>query len=170
MCINLRDGEQNRFTTRQEADILLAIQGLCDSHRIVAQNGSFDAYWTRLHDWLVVEIWFDILLAHHSLYPQLPHNLGFLTSQYTTHPFYKDEGKNWKEGGDLDMFWRYNCKDAAITYAIYEKLEKEIAQQGMEKFFFEHVMRAHPVVPEPSCAAVMEADAWARRTAGGEFT
>lgn len=144
MCINLRDGMQNRFSTSEETDILLDLQALCDSHRIIAQNGSFDAYWTRLHDWLGVKIWFDILLAHHTLYPQLPHNLGFLCAQYTTHPFYKDDGKQWKEGGDIDSFWKYNCKDVAITYAIYERLEKELKAQGQDKFYFEHVMRAQP--------------------------
>lgn len=144
ICINLRDHAKNRYTADQEADILLDIQRLCDSHRIIAQNGSFDSYWTRLHDWLSVKVWFDILLAHHTMYPQLPHNLGFLCAQYTNHPFYKDEGKAWREGGDIDQFWRYNCKDTAITYACYERMEKELRSQKLDKFFFEHVMRAQP--------------------------
>lgn len=144
ICINLRDGLQNRFSVGQEADLLYAIQKLCDSHRIVAQNGSFDSYATALRDWLRIKIWFDILLAHHTLYPRLPHNLGFLCAQYTNHPFYKDEGKNWKEGGDIDSFWKYNCKDAAITIKCYQDLERELTKQGMSKFFFEHVMRAQP--------------------------
>jgi len=144
MCINLRDGTKNRFTLSEEMDILVAIQKLCDSHKIIAQNGSFDAYWTRLHDYLCVKVWFDTLLAHHALFPQLPHNLGFLTAQYTTHPFYKDELEKWKEGGDIDSFWRYNCKDAAITYAIYEKQIKELKQAKLDDFFFNHVMRAQP--------------------------
>ena len=144
ICINLRDHSRNRFTAEQEADILLDIQHLCDSHRIIAQNGSFDSYWTRLHDWLSVRVWFDILLAHHTMYPQLPHNLGFLCAQYTNHPFYKDEGKAWKEGGNIDEFWRYNCKDTAITYACYERIQRELYSQNLDKFFFEHVMRAQP--------------------------
>jgi uracil-DNA glycosylase family 4 len=144
MCINLRDAEGNRFSTHQERQILLAIQDLCDSHRIIAQNGSFDSYHVWLRDTLRVRIWFDTLLAHHTLYPQLPHSLAFLVSQYTTHPFYKDDGKKWKEGGDIDSYWVYNCTDAALTYACYEKLAKELHQQGQEKFFFGHVMRAQP--------------------------
>lgn len=144
ICINLRDGIQNRFTTSQEADILYAIQDLCDSHSIIAQNGSFDSYATSLRDWLQIKIWFDVLLAHHTLYPRLPHNLAFICSQYTNHPFYKDEGKTWKEGGDIDQFWRYNCKDAALTYAAYEKEMIELKQQGQDKFFFDHVMHAQP--------------------------
>lgn len=144
ICINLRDKESNRFTVQQEIDLLNAMQDLCESHRIIAQNGSFDTYHVWLRDCLKVKIWFDTLLAHHTLYPQLPHSLAFLVSQYTNHPFYKDEGKKWKEGGDIDSYWRYNCSDVALTYACYEKLEKELEKQGQTKFFHDHVMRAQP--------------------------
>jgi uracil-DNA glycosylase family 4 len=144
MCLNWRDGIRNRFTVQEEADLLLDLQELCDSHRVVAQNGQFDAYWLRLKDWLSITVGFDTLLAHHTLYPQLPHSLAFLVSQYTTHPFYKDEGKKWKEGDDIDAFWRYNCKDAALTLAVKRREQKELEQQGLADFFHNHVMRAAP--------------------------
>jgi len=155
ICINLRDKERNRFTIQQEMDLLNALQDLCESHRIIAQNGSFDTYHVWLRDCLQVKIWFDTLLAHHTLYPQLPHSLAFLVSQYTNHPFYKDEGKKWKEGGDIDSYWRYNCSDVALTYACYEKLEKELKAQGQEKFFHEHVMRAQPHLVSASVHGVL---------------
>jgi uracil-DNA glycosylase family 4 len=144
MCIALRGPHTHTFTLHEELNLLHQLQALLDNNRIIAQNGSFDAYWTRLHDRLYVPIWFDTLLAHHTLYPQLPHNLAFIVGQYTTHPFYKDEGKLWKEGGDLDRFWRYNCADAALTYAVHERLKRELTEQGLDKFFFGHVMRAQP--------------------------
>jgi uracil-DNA glycosylase family 4 len=144
LCVNLRDEGGNRFSLREERDLLLAIKKLCESHKVVAQNGSFDSYHEWLRNGLQFSVWFDTLLAHHTLYPQLPHSLAFLVSQYTTHPFYKDEGKKWKEGGDIDSYWIYNTKDVALTYACYEKLARELKDQGQEKFFFGHVMRAQP--------------------------
>ena len=172
MCINLRTGHEHRFTLTEEADILLDLQDLLDAAmeaqqkrmdeliapkrarrvthtsgeglQLIAQNGDFDAYWSRLHDYLCVTVGFDTLLAHHTLYPQLPHSLAFLTSQYTTHPYYKDEGKFWREGGDIDQFWRYNCTDDAITVAVARRLKRELAEQGLEHFFYSHVMRAQP--------------------------
>lgn len=144
MCINWRDGLRNRYSVQEEADLLLAIQDLCDSHKVIAQNGQFDSYWVRLKDWLSITVGFDTLLAHHTLYPQLPHSLAFLVAQYTNHPFYKDEGKAWKEGGDLDQFWRYNCKDAALTFAVAKREQKELEQQGLSEFFHGHVMHAAP--------------------------
>lgn len=143
-CIPLRNKYENLFTPSEEVDFLNELQAVCDSHKLIAQNGSFDAYWTRLKDMVSINVWFDTLLAHHTLYPQLPHSLAFLTSQYTTHPYYKDEGKFWREGGDINQFWRYNCTDVALTYAIHQHLTRELKQQGLEDFFFNHVMRAQP--------------------------
>ncbi len=79
------------------------------SVRTVAQHASFDMSWLWYVDRIQVRrTWFDTLLAHHTLYPLLPHGLDFLTSQYTDHPYYKDEGKTWKEQPqqDITQEWR----------------------------------------------------------------
>lgn len=157
-CINFRDRTTNRFSTTEELTIRRRIQKLFDNpdHRFVAQNGNFDSYWLAYKDRIhVPRIWFDTLLAHHTLYPRLPHNLGFLTTQYTEHPYYKDEGKMWREGGDIDEFWEYNVKDCCITLECQIKLEKELKQQGMDKFFYEHVMRLQPHLVQMTVGGIL---------------
>lgn len=149
VCINWRDDRDNRFTVKEEADILYAFQDLCDSHRnngvpVIGQNAQYDTYALRLKDWVSVSFSDDTMLQHHTLYPQLPHNLGFLTSQYTTHPFYKDEFDSWREGGHIDDFWRYNGKDTCITLRCWERMCVELKDQGLWEFYRNHVMRAHP--------------------------
>jgi uracil-DNA glycosylase family 4 len=159
ICINWRDHRSNRYTTQQEANILYAIQDLCDSHRaggvpLIGQNCQYDTYTLRLKDWLSVSFSDDTLLQHHTLYPQLPHNLAFLTSQYTTHPFYKDEIESWKEGGNVDDFWRYNGKDTCLTLTCWMKMCKELKDQGLWEFYKDHVMRAHPHLVAATCHGV----------------
>lgn len=144
MCINLRDTKENRFTLSQEADIMQAIQRLCDSHKIICQNGSHEIYWCWLHDKIKIPVWADILLAHHLLYPQFPHSLQFMVAQYTTHPYYKEDGELWKESGDINIWWRYNCKDAALPIRIWQRIYKELCDRKLDKLFFNHVMRAQP--------------------------
>jgi uracil-DNA glycosylase family 4 len=149
VCINFRDATENRYSLQEEADIRLAYQDLCDSHQEadvprICQRGVFDAYWLRLRDHICLTPSDDTLLQHHTLYPQLPHSLAFICAQYTNHPFYKDEGKNWREGGDIDTFWRYNGKDTCITLAAWSKMNKELEQQGLLNFYRNHVMRAQP--------------------------
>ena len=148
MCINWRDRTSNSYTPAEERHIRSAIVDwfLSSDTSFIAQNGSFDAgylwYKDRIH---VPKIWFDTLLAHHTLYPRMPHNLGFLTAQYTTHPYYKNEKDDWREGsGDINEFWEYNVKDCCITWAAHKALWKELTQQKLAGFFFNHVMRLQP--------------------------
>lgn len=145
MCINYRDYDSNRWTTSDERIVRRSIQQVFDNARLVAQNGNFDTYWLWFKDCMQVpSVWFDTMLAHHTLYSLLPHSLAFLTTQYTNHPYYKDDGKSWREGGNIDQFWEYNIRDCAITRAVQMRLHNELRQQGLEDFFFDHVMRLQP--------------------------
>ena len=144
ICINFRDFRTNRYTLSEERLLRERIQRLFDNPQndFIAQNGSFDMGWLWFKDRIhVSKIWFDTLLAHHTLYPRLPHNLGYLTAQYTDHPYYKDEGKTWREGGNINQFWDYNIKDCCITWAVHDRLLKELRSQGLEDFYFSHVQR-----------------------------
>lgn len=147
ICINWRSQGQNLYTLQQEMQLRLRIQKLVSNplNKLIAQNANFDMYWMWYKDRIRVHAtWFDTMLAHHLLYPSLPHGLGFLTSQYTDHPYYKDEGKEWREEGDIDSFWQYNVKDCCITRIVSEKLLVELQEQKLDQFFFNHVMKLQP--------------------------
>jgi uracil-DNA glycosylase family 4 len=149
MCINWRGITENVYSTREEYNILSALHDLGVSHNrnkvpIIGQNSQFDQYWLGIKDWLPMPFTDDTLLMHHTLYPQLPHGLAFLCSQYTTHPFYKDDIDKWREGGDIDTFWRYNVKDACITLRCFQRMQVELEKQGLLKFYRSHVTRAMP--------------------------
>jgi len=147
ICINFRDSTTNRFSCEEEVSLRSRIQRLFHNkkNRFIAQNGSFDCGWLWYKDRIhVPKIWFDTLLAHHTLYPRMPHNLGYLTAQYTDHPYYKDEGKTWREGGNINDFWHYNIKDCCITWAVHARVLKELKDQDLDKFYFDHVQRLQP--------------------------
>lgn len=147
MCINFRTLDKNTYTIEEEIRLRSELCKLLINPNsfIVTQNGSFDDSWLAFKDrFPIFKSSFDTLLAHHCLYPRQPHNLGFLTSIYTTHPFYKDDGKTWKEGGNIDQYWEYNVKDVCITLACYYRLKEELKQQNLENFFYNHVMRLQP--------------------------
>lgn len=157
MCINWRTLKEQRYSVEQEREIRKAVQRLVGNPetRIIAQNGMFDLTWMWYKDAIRIHhIWFDTMLAHHALYPTLPHNLGFLTTQYTDHPYYKDEKDDWKEGGNIDQFWEYNGKDCCITWAAQVRIEQELKKAGLDKFFFDHVMRLQPVLARMTVAGI----------------
>ncbi len=146
ICIAFRGNDDNFYTANEEIALWHRLQSFFTDtrNRLIAQNGMFDNmwlwYWNRVR---VTRLWFDTMLAHHVLYPTMPHSLEYMVAQYTWHPYYKEERDKWKEEGDLLNHWKYNIKDACLTYAVYESLLRELRDQKLHTFFFNHVMRAH---------------------------
>lgn len=157
MCIAFRNKTDAMYTVPQERLIRRRIQRLLadPAVQLIPQNGMFDASWLAYKDRIIVhKHWFDTMLAHHTLYPLLPHNLGFLTTQYTTRPFYKSEKDDWKDGDEtadpqtgyvgIDRFWHYNVEDCCNTWAAAFGMLSELKSQKLDEFFFGHVMRLQP--------------------------
>src|SRR5215472_434072 len=157
MCVNFRSQSENRYTVEEERTLRLALQCLLGEHRgLITQNGHYDASWLWYQDRIApAPHWFDTMLAHHTLYPSLPHNLGFICAQYTDHPYYKDDGKQWRDVNDADVFWRYNVTDCCITMAAAEAMEKELQEQGLHAFFHDHVMKLQPHLVQMTVGGVL---------------
>lgn len=144
MCINFIEGDgSSRWEVEQEIQIRTKLKQVLQHPRLVAQNSIYDDMWLWYKDRIKVHAWYDTMLAHHLLYPGLPHSLAFLTSRYTTHPYYKDDKDFWKALGDPDRFWRYNVTDACITLAVQGATARELEKEGLADLFYNHVMRAH---------------------------
>jgi uracil-DNA glycosylase family 4 len=104
---------------------------------LVAQNGAFDMQMLLGNGLPVRRLAFDTMVAHHFLYPELPHDLAYLTSIYTKEPYYK--WMNYK-GAPLETRWRYNALDAACTLEIAYILRSELQEFKIESEFLTHVM------------------------------
>jgi uracil-DNA glycosylase family 4 len=129
ICIPFRGG---RLLPSELAYVWRRLDTLFRSRGIIGQNIQFDLTRLERYGFRFPRIAFDTMLAHHLLYPEFDHDLGFITSIYTNEPYYKDEIST-----DL---WPYNCKDAACTYEAYQGLTKELQQANQEEYFHEHVM------------------------------
>jgi DNA polymerase I len=99
---------------------------------IIGQNIQFDLTRLERYGFRFPRIEFDTMLAHHLLYPEFDHDLGFITSIYTDEPYYKNEINTDR--------WPYNCKDAACTFEAYEGLLKELKQTNQYDYYKEHVL------------------------------
>lgn len=144
-CINFRGQLENRYSVDQEIQLFAALQdlyqSLAASDNLIVQNGAFDAGFSGIIDNIDMPVSYDTMLMHHTLYPSMPHNLGFLTAQYTTMPYYKDEFDRFKEDGDVTTLWKYNGKDAVATLIAYTKMRQELIDQKLFDFYNNIVKR-----------------------------
>ena len=104
---------------------------------LVAQNGAFDMQMLLGNGLPVRRLHFDTMVAHHFLYPELPHDLAYLTSIYTKEPYYK--WMNYK-GAPIETRWRYNALDAACTIEIARLLQSELREFNIDGAFAQYVM------------------------------
>lgn len=143
------------------------IKELCESNvNKVFQNGTFDVTVLADHGIIVPFGTFkwDTMLGHHALFTEcaggqdemsaaqakkkqaaLAKGLAFQVSIYTQEPFYKDDGKLWKETDDKEMFWRYNALDAATTREIRDVQERELADFGTTQVFQHEMSLIEPL-------------------------
>lgn len=143
------------------AEDLHLIRVLCESPvRKIYQNGMFDVTVLRDNGIDPKNFYWDTMFAHHTLFAEsssggdematltgkkrsagLAKGLAFQTSIYTKEPFYKSDGKLWKETNDLRMFYRYNALDACVTREIMGVQDAELESFGSRYVFENSYMR-----------------------------
>jgi len=99
----------------------------------VNQNIKFD--WRKLNrlGWTVNNVIGDTMLAQGLLYCEFPKNLGFLTSIYTSMPYFKDEGKEFDPAKyDRKKLYLYNAKDSLATHQIFSQQQEELVEKGLQ--------------------------------------
>lgn len=74
----------------------------------------------------------DTQIAMRILYPEFNRGLAFIASMLTREPYWKDDGKMWKnEGGDFHQFWIYNGKDSCVALESWDVLAEELTARDM---------------------------------------
>ena len=86
----------------------------------------------------------DTMLLAHTLYPEFPKGLDFLTSIYTELEYYKDDVKD--AGGAYnpekykEKLYLYNAKDALTTHITYTQQVEDAKELGVYDFYTKRVM------------------------------
>lgn len=129
------EDQQNRWTLDEEIAIWREYGRLMSATDIAKVNQNligFDAPFLLLQNGIHTRgPLYDTMIAQHILYPEFPKGLDYIGSIYTREPYYKDEGKLWKnEGGDWPTFWRYCAKDSAVALEAWRELETELRGGG----------------------------------------
>lgn len=150
MCIPFWFGSSGSlWSEMDEKEIWTLLKFLLEDANVkkIAQNGTYDCeFLKRVYGITVRGFEWDTMLMAHTLYPELPKGLDFLTSIYTDIPYYKDKIKS----DQMQEYWEYNAKDAVATYQVFEEQYKELKDANLGTFYREHV---HAII-EPLSAMV----------------
>ena len=147
----IAEGGGDYFDPQQEAYLWRLIARILENPKIVklGQNVTFDStFLFRVHS-IKCRNMRDTMVLMAVLYPDFPKDLGFITSIYTTMPYYKDEGKElFKRGIDasIEQFWLYNAKDSIVLMEAYPKMLEEVDRIGNTDTYETQVALIEPLL------------------------
>jgi len=116
----------------------------------LAQNGNFDITYLAYHYKIsVANFAWDTMLAMHSMFPNLPKDLGTLNAIFADEPYWKDDGKQWQLSYDKvnwSQFFEYNGRDTANLLTIRASQEQLLRARGTEATFQQEMALCKPLI------------------------
>jgi len=145
ICIPFRhSGLKLRWSEAEQIMLLNEMRSIFQNPRItkIAQNMHYDLHFLLPLLGFPREPLFDTMYAHWLIHPDAKHDLGFLTSVYTSMPYHKDEFKDWQEKSlpHDQTLWEYNIKDVIATHRVQLKLRQDLLELGLYDFFVGYIM------------------------------
>lgn len=113
----------------------------------IGQNFKFDhEKLTNVDGFKINNIISDVMFKSHVLHAELPKKLAFTTSIYTREPYYKAEREEFDfRKHSIDKFYKYNAKDAAVTFEVDEAMEESLNSLGLGDFYYNYIMKLHSI-------------------------
>jgi len=109
----------------------------------IGQNIKYDAQVLRNYNIDVKGRWFDTMLAHYLIQPELRHNLDYLSEKYLLYKPIAIETLIGKKGKNqlsmrsvpADQIVNYACEDADLTFQLKHILQKELNDNILDELF-----------------------------------
>lgn len=125
----------------------------------IGQNIKYDALVLRKYNIKLSGYFFDTMIMHYLIEPELRHNMDFLAETYLKYKTIPIEsligkkGKNQRNMRDvtIEKVMVYACEDADITLQLKNILEKELEKEGLKKLYDD--------IEEPLIDAIIEMEA-----------
>ena len=146
-------------------EILQKFKNVFENEKIlkIGQNIKYDLLILKKYGVEVRGEYFDTMIAHHLLYPDLKHNMDYLAESYLNYKtIHIDEligkkGKSQKSMRDVpaDLIRDYAAEDADITFQLKQIFAPQIKEQNLTKIFTEVEMPLIRVLTEMEYAGIL---------------
>lgn len=132
ICIPFVGEAGDYFTIEQETEIWKTIATVLENNDITkcGQNVGFDSHFLLRRYGIKSKNLEDTMVAQNTIMPDYPKGLDFITSVWTDHKYYKDEGKKYFGGGGWSQLWQYNSTDSLMCAESFPKQLEKLKQQN----------------------------------------
>jgi uracil-DNA glycosylase family 4 len=146
----LQGGKPAWKTSREKKRMEHCLRSLLSRCPTLFQNAPYDVQHLGNNGFPVAGPIDDVLLVHHSISPELPHNLAYIGSVYSDLPDWKSEAEDPRRM----LYWpdekrhKYNLIDACSLLSILPKLLKEVEENKTRHIYERFSKPLIPVVVE----------------------
>ncbi len=137
--VNIPKGEEQKYVN--ELQVVFANESV----EIIGQNLKYDINILKQYGISIQGKFFDTMIAHYLIEPDLKHNMDYLSETYLNYQPISIEtligkkGKNQLNMRDInpEEVSVYACEDADITFQLKEIFEKELQKNNLQALFSE---------------------------------
>ena len=148
-CIGLAGSETEAVVVpysliESNASLRASVAGILEHNPTVFQNAKFDIGWLEHFGFTVGALTHDVMLMHHAISPELPHDLGFIVSIYGKTPYWKGEMLNRDMQLDLmppETVFTYNARDSVVLLQVLPGLLKDLDDSGAKDAYYNISMK-----------------------------
>lgn len=143
----LKQGGKPYFENGERKRALSALKLLMDECPTIFQHALFDARHLMYLGCEPKKIAHDVMILHHCINPELPHNLGYIVSVYGYTPYWKEtmlgSASAMVHANDEELR-TYNLRDAVVLQQVLPNLIEDAKESGVWRVYSEIAM---PLVP-----------------------
>jgi DNA polymerase I-like protein with 3'-5' exonuclease and polymerase domains len=125
-------------------DLAESVRSVLRENPTVFQNAKFDIGWLEHFGFRIGNLTHDVMLMHHVISPELPHDLGFIVSIYGKTPYWKGEMLNRDMQLDLmppETVFTYNARDSVVLLQVLPGLLKDLEDSGAKDSYYNISMK-----------------------------
>lgn len=162
IVIPFLDGTKGPYFRPLEHQIMKeAVDYVLGNCRQLWQNALFDVPFMRYRGFHIPidKVIHDTMLLHHALSPELPHNLGFISSCYGKTRYWKDDFLKSDFGilrQDQLTMRRYNARDCVVPMQILPGLLKDVEENGGMAAYAENISCIAPAVEQTETGILLD--------------
>lgn len=124
-------GVREYWTKDERLEVMQMLKDFFDKTEVMLQNALYDSRVLKHHGIPLKRIKHDLMLLHHSISPELPHNLGYITSIYGETPYWKDlklEHTRAIHALSDEDYRTYNARDCVVLHQCLPKMLEHLEQ------------------------------------------
>jgi len=130
------------YTAEEEAELLTALRQICMDKPLILHNALYDAFVLAYTYGILLEnIVDDTMIQWWELHSELEKGLDDISSYLTREPYFKAE----RHTTDDQTAWKYNGKDACVTYECNQKMDTMLDDAQIKHYKF-NIALLYPVL------------------------